>query len=222
MLQRKSGNACNKLSISSQKSGDLMFPRKFLTTSENAFHAFHFSFFMVEINAGFFSNSRNWGPSKIPALIFSYVSLGNFVQRYLKHSPSLCKALTNCFINPNLMCNGGKSTFALFTNGMFFMFFSPSTNTFLLGHFLFIHWSYFAPLSHKHKKQGYFVLPPCCPMIMDNTFKSPHITHSCCCCWLPDPFRGMGAWRKTMEPQKPGNSPGSGPEVVERQRVAKE
>ena len=25
-----------------------------------------------------------------------------------------------------------------------------------------------------------------------------------------------------MEPQKPGNSPGSGPEVVERQRVAKE
>ena len=25
-----------------------------------------------------------------------------------------------------------------------------------------------------------------------------------------------------MEPQKPGNCPGSGPEVVERQRVAKE
>ena len=44
----------------------------------------------------------------------------------------------------------------------------------------------------------------------------------CCCCWLPDPFRGIGAWRKTMEPQKPSNSPGSGPEVVHRQRVAKE
>ena len=41
------------------------------------------------------------------------------------------------------------------------------------------------------------------------------------CCCLPDPFRGMGAWRKTMGPQKPGNSPGSGPEVVERKRVAK-
>ena len=38
----------------------------------------------------------------------------------------------------------------------------------------------------------------------------------CCCCCLPDPFRGMGAWQKTMEPQKPSNSPGSGPEVVER------
>ena len=43
----------------------------------------------------------------------------------------------------------------------------------------------------------------------------------CCCCWLPGPFRGMGAWRKTMEPQKPCNSPGSGPEIVKRQRVAK-
>ena len=40
---------------------------------------------------------------------------------------------------------------------------------------------------------------------------------------LPGSFRGMGAWRKTMELQKPGNSPGSGPEVVEtesRQRVS--
>ena len=34
---------------------------------------------------------------------------------------------------------------------------------------------------------------------------------------LPDPFRGMGPWRKTIEPQKPGNSPGPGPEVVKRQ-----
>ena len=48
------------------------------------------------------------------------------------------------------------------------------------------------------------------------------LTCCCCCCWLPDPFRGMGAWRKTMESQKPGNSPGSGPEVVQRRRVAKE
>ena len=51
---------------------------------------------------------------------------------------------------------------------------------------------------------------------------SPSSVASCCCCWLPNPFRGMGAWRKTMESQKPGNYPGSGPEVVQRQRVAKE
>ena len=31
----------------------------------------------------------------------------------------------------------------------------------------------------------------------------------------------MEAWLKTMEPQKPGNSTGPGPEVVEGQRVAK-
>ena len=43
-----------------------------------------------------------------------------------------------------------------------------------------------------------------------------HSFTCCCCCRLLDPFRGMGAWRKTMEPQKPGNSPGSGREVVKR------
>ena len=32
----------------------------------------------------------------------------------------------------------------------------------------------------------------------------------------------MGAWRKIMEPQKPGNFPGPELEVVERQRVAKD
>ena len=39
---------------------------------------------------------------------------------------------------------------------------------------------------------------------------------------LPDPFRGMEAWQKTMEPQKPVNSPGLGPRVVGKWRVAKE
>ena len=39
---------------------------------------------------------------------------------------------------------------------------------------------------------------------------------------LPDPLRRMGAWRKTIEPQKQSNSPGPGPEIVERQRLAKE
>ena len=39
---------------------------------------------------------------------------------------------------------------------------------------------------------------------------------------LPDSFRGMRAWRKTIEPQKPGNFPGPRSEILERQRVAKE
>ena len=32
----------------------------------------------------------------------------------------------------------------------------------------------------------------------------------------------MGAWWKTTEPQEPDNSPRPGPEVVEKQKVAKE
>ena len=32
----------------------------------------------------------------------------------------------------------------------------------------------------------------------------------------------MGAWRKTIEPQKPDNSPGNEPEVVEKQRVVRD
>ena len=39
---------------------------------------------------------------------------------------------------------------------------------------------------------------------------------------LHDLFREMGTWRKTMESQKPGNSPGPGSEVVEKQRVTEE
>ena len=36
------------------------------------------------------------------------------------------------------------------------------------------------------------------------------------------PFRWMGASRKTKESQKAGNSPGPEPEVIEKQKVAKE
>ena len=37
----------------------------------------------------------------------------------------------------------------------------------------------------------------------------------------PDPFPRMGAWRKTMEPQKPSNFTGCRPEIIERHRVVK-
>ena len=58
---------------------------------------------MVEINTWSFCKSHICGPSKIPALIFSYESRGNFVQKYLKHSPILSKSFTNFLINPNLI-----------------------------------------------------------------------------------------------------------------------
>ena len=39
---------------------------------------------------------------------------------------------------------------------------------------------------------------------------------------VAQPFPRNGAWRKTMEPQKPGNSSGPAPEFVKKQRVVKE
>ena len=44
--------------------------------------------------------------------------------------------------------------------------------------------------------------------VHDRVIQPALVLKACCC--LPDPFRGIGAWRKTMEPQKPG----CGPEVV--------
>ena len=38
---------------------------------------------------------------------------------------------------------------------------------------------------------------------------------------LPDHFKDMWGWRNTIKPQKPPDFPGSGSEVVDRQRVAK-
>ena len=124
------------------------FPENFYYFTE-CFHASNSSFLMMKINATSFSNSRIWGHQKyVPALLFSYVSLENFVQRYLKHFLSLCKALTNCFINLNCLCDGAKRTFALFTNGEFLMFFLPNTNIFLLFHFLLIQYFCLTLLSH--------------------------------------------------------------------------
>ena len=38
---------------------------------------------------------------------------------------------------------------------------------------------------------------------------------------LPDPFREMGGWRETMEPQKAGSSLRPGPKVVEKKEVGR-
>ena len=57
----------------------------------------------------------------------------------------------------------------------------------------------------------------CVVVIMSHGLHSKCRLASCCCCCLPDPFRVLGAWGNTVVPQKPGNSPGSGPEVVKRQ-----
>ena len=58
-----------------------------------------------------------WGPLKIPDFYFSIARPGNLPQIYLKHAPSLFSALTNCFMTPSLICNGGKTILDLSTSG---------------------------------------------------------------------------------------------------------
>ena len=58
-----------------------------------------------------------------PALSFSSAMAGNFTHRYLKQSPSLSSAFTNCFIKPSLMYSGGRRTFSGFNNGSYLIFF---------------------------------------------------------------------------------------------------
>ena len=113
-----------------------------------------------------FSNNYIWRPSKIPALMFLNASLRNFAQRYLKHSPSLSKALTNCFINPNI-------NLTLLSNGAVYMFFFKKQT------FLYLSFSIYPvvlrcsaiPQVHKHKKQGYLLLPRCCSRNVNNACK---------------------------------------------------
>ena len=54
------------------------------------------------------------------------------------------------------------------------------------------------------------------------SFVKKRLMHCSSLLLLFDPFRGWGTWRKTMEPQTLGNSPGPGPEVVKRQGLDKE
>ena len=109
------------------------------------------------------------------ALSFSSVMAGNFTHRYLKQSPSLSSAFTNCFIKPGLMCSGGRRTVSGFTSGSY----SPTTNSVRLDQSCFTQWSFFARLPHKQRKQRYFVYPPCCPRSMQTIFKSPQIFQLC-------------------------------------------
>src|SRR5678816_1117974 len=118
---------------------------------------------------------RIWGPLKIPALSFSILNPGKNLQIYLKHSPSLSRALTNCFISPSLMWSGGKIIFPLSTSGSLMIFDAPTVIFSLAGHTTFFQWSSLAQLSHKHMKQGYFVYPLCCQSKMLTIFKSTHI-----------------------------------------------
>ena len=131
------------------------------------------------MKAGSFISPRIWGPSNTPALIFSSVMAQNFTHRYSKQSASLSSVFKSCFTKPSVICSGGRRTFSGFTNGSYLIFFSPTTNSVRLGQSCFTQWSSFARLSHKQRKQGYFVYPPRCPRSIHTIFKYLQIFQLC-------------------------------------------
>ena len=93
--------ASSMFCTTSSKLATLLLPRKFCTTPTKPRHASASSGFIESMKFSSCINFRTSGPSKIPALSFSILNPGNARQMYLKFSPSLSKAFTNCLISPN-------------------------------------------------------------------------------------------------------------------------
>ena len=85
-----------------------LLPKKFFTTIVKAFHASSSTSFVCVSNCVSVMSCRICGLSKMPAFSFSMVNPGKIWHKYMKQSPSLSRALVNCYINPSLMCNCGK------------------------------------------------------------------------------------------------------------------
>lgn len=59
----------------------------------------------------------------MPFFSFASITFGNFDFKCKNASEFLSIYFTNCFINPSLICSGGKYTLAGFTKGTFDTFF---------------------------------------------------------------------------------------------------
>ena len=121
------------------------------------------------------------GPSKTPALSFSIVCPGNDRQMYLKHSPYLSRAFTNCLISPNFICRGGSIILSLGIRGSFIMFLSHALSVIRGSQSFSIQWLALSRLSHIQKKHGCFVYTDCCPSRKFTIFRSTQIFQLC---WL--------------------------------------
>ena len=114
--------------------GAFIVPQKFCHHSLNDCHACNSISLSFSSN---FSSDINFlisGPTKIPSFILASDKDEKTECRYLKPSPSLFKAFTNCFIIPNLMCNGGSKTFSLGTKLCLSTFLNPGVSSVLRVH----------------------------------------------------------------------------------------
>ena len=99
--------ASSMFCTTSSKLAVLLLSRKFYTTPAKPHHASLSSGFIDSMKSSSGISFRMSGLSKIPDLSFSVFSPGNDRQMYLKHSPSLSRAFTNCLISPNFICREG-------------------------------------------------------------------------------------------------------------------
>ena len=134
---------------------------------------------MVEINATSFSISRIWGSSKTTAFMFSDVSLRNFAQRYLKHSSSLSKALTNCFFTPSVCAMLVKVLLLYSSMERSLCFYLPQEQTLLYLLFSIYPVVLLCSAIPQTQEARVFPIPSGCSRNIDSTFKYTHITHSC-------------------------------------------
>ena len=139
------------------KFATFLLPRKFCTTPTKPRHASTSSGFMECMKFLSCLSFRISGPSKIPALSFSRLSPGNDWQMYLKHSPSLSRAFTNCLISLNFIYTKGSIILSLGTSGSFMTCLSPALSVSRGSQSFLTKWLALSRLSHIHKKHRCFV-----------------------------------------------------------------
>ena len=129
------------------------FQKKLLATSLDDNQAFFSRSDIVPVNYSSLMGYQICGPSNTPLLIFSIGSPLNCKMMYLKQSPSVDNAFTNCFMRHSFMHRGENIIFFLSTSGSCRMLASPGLRPDLGGQFVTSQCFSRALLSHI---QSYF------------------------------------------------------------------
>ena len=157
MLAPRRWYASSMLCTTCTKFAAFLLPRKFCATPTKPRLTSTSNGFMECMKFSSCISFRMSGPSKILALSFSRLSPGNDWQIYLKHSPFLSRAFTDCLISPNFICRRGSIILSLGTSGSFMTFLSPTLSVSRGSQSFLIQWLALSRLSHIHKKHGCFV-----------------------------------------------------------------
>ena len=101
----------------------------------------------------------NCGLSNTSVFIFFITEARKCCAYVLETVTFYAQSLNYCFIRTSLMWRGRKIIFSWSTSGWFLIFGSPTFKHILTGQFFWVQCMSLALLSHRHKKNGYFVYP---------------------------------------------------------------